>query len=53
MKNSNILNLILLSFLFSASLTLIWVGGMRGVGGGKVGNFTPPPVGFPLITQKR
>ena len=29
--------------------SLIWV--YEGEGGG--GNFTPPPVGLPLVTQKR
>ena len=39
-----------MSFL-SYVLTLIWVCVYVRVGGG--GNFTYPPVGFPLITQKR
>ena len=41
-----------MSFL-SYVLTLIWVCVYVRVGGGGGGNFTYPPVGFPLITQKR
>ena len=39
----------LINRLFMLNLTLIWVG--RGEGGG--GGYFTPPVGFPVITQKR